>query len=144
MKNKVSCIIPAYNEESRIANVLKVVENHPILDEVIVINDGSTDKTADVIRRFKVTFIDKKKNQGKSIAVMTGIQKSKGDIIIMLDSDLSGLTKKNVTDLVNPVLKNEADMTLSLRGNSLLIYKLFGNDFISGERAFRRDFIKNS
>ena len=143
MKNKVSCIIPAYNEESRIANVLKVVENHPILDEVIVINDGSTDKTADVIRRFKVTFIDKKKNQGKSIAVMTGIQKSKGDIIIMLDSDLSGLTKKNVTDLVNPVLKNEADMTLSLRGNSLLIYKLFGNDFISGERAFRRDFIKN-
>ena len=59
MKNKVSCIIPAYNEESRIANVLKVVENHPILDEVIVINDGSTDKTADVIRRFKVTFIEK-------------------------------------------------------------------------------------
>lgn len=141
---KVSCIIPAYNEEKRIGAVLKVISNHPLVQEIIVVDDGSKDNTKEVAKKYKkVRLITYKNNKGKSFAITKGIEASKGQILIFIDSDLKGLDKKSVSDLILPVKNKKADMTISLRKNSLLIFKIIGLDFVSGERVMRKEVIGN-
>ena len=135
----VSCIIPAYNEGCRIGSVIRAVQKHPWVDELIVVNDGSTDDTAAVARGFAgVKLMNLSPNRGKSYAVMKGIEAARNDIIMLLDADLVGLTHDDLCDLMRPVLSGEADITMSLRHNSLLVYRLIGLDFVSGERVFHR------
>ena len=117
---KVSVIIAAYNEEPRIARVLSVLEDHPLIDEVIVVNDGSVDKTSDVVKRFNVTLIENKINMGKTLSIKRGLEKSKNEVILFLDADLVGLTKQNINDLVNPVLDGQVEWTLSRRGKYMV------------------------
>lgn len=140
---RISCIIPAYNEEGRIGNVLPIVITEPLIDEVIVVNDGSKDRTAEVVGRFKgVKLIDLKENRGKAFALKTGITSAKGNIILLLDADLIGLNHDNVQELLDPVLNGDADMTLSLRKNSLFIYRILGVDMVSGERAIQKEILE--
>ncbi|MCL4378139.1 MAG: glycosyltransferase family 2 protein [Actinobacteria bacterium] len=135
---KISAVIAAYNEERRIAEVLSVVKRHPLVGEIIVIDDGSVDKTSEVIKEFKVTLIRNKKNMGKTISIKHGLEKSRGEFILFLDADLIGLTKENIDNLVNPVLNGQVDWTLSMRGNSALHMKLLNIDCLSGERVIKR------
>ena len=138
----VSCVIAAYNEGKRIDNVLSAVENHPLIDEVIVVNDGSSDNTKEVVERWPgVTLINLPNNRGKSFAVVTGIRNAKFDHLCMLDADLVGIRKEDVTRLIEPVLNEEADITISLRKNSLPIMHFIGMDYISGERVFKKKII---
>ncbi len=141
MKNKISVVIAAFNEAPRIADVLKVVENHPLIDEVIVINDGSVDNTSQVVRKFNVKLIENEKNIGKTLSVKKGIDAAKNDLIMLLDADLQGLTEKSIEKLANPVLTGQVDWTLSYRNNSFLIMKLLQLDWISGERVIPRKFL---
>ncbi|MBW2992608.1 glycosyltransferase family 2 protein [Candidatus Woesearchaeota archaeon] len=91
---KLSIIIPAYNEEATIRQLMMLVlkvnlKEYNIDKEIIVVDDGSKDKTADIVKCFKgVRFIRHKKNKGKGAAVKTGISSSTGDIIIIQDADL--------------------------------------------------------
>ncbi|MCT4616842.1 MAG: glycosyltransferase family 2 protein [Candidatus Gracilibacteria bacterium] len=143
----VSCIIPAYNEGERIEKVLKIALNNDLISEIIIVNDGSTDNTKEVISNFisknsdkseKVNFIDLEKNSGKTNAVITGIKASSSDYLLFLDSDLIGLDNNAINNLINPVIDKQADITISIRQNSLEIYKKMGLDFVSGERVFHK------
>ncbi len=141
-----SCIIPAFNEWPRIAKVLETVLTCAKLDEVIVIDDGSTDNTRAIIDKFdhpKLTKIHQE-NTGKAGAVFTGINQSRGDYIVMIDSDLLHLTPEHITALIYPVLHGRADVTLSIRENSLPFYKWIGSDFVSGERVLPRSLFDDS
>lgn len=131
---KISVIIAAYNEEPRIGAVLKVVEKHPLLDEVIVVDDGSKDKTTKVVEKYQVKLIKNPKNMGKTLSVKHGISHAKGDLIMLIDADLKGLTSRAIEDLARPVLDGRVDWTLSLRKNSAGFMKFFKMDWISGER----------
>ncbi|MEI7463322.1 MAG: glycosyltransferase family 2 protein, partial [Candidatus Taylorbacteria bacterium] len=83
--NNISCIIPSFNEEARIGKVLDIVSNHPDIGELIVVDDGSTDGTLDVIKKYpNVKLIVHEKNQGKSAAVYHGIKSSTGRYILLL------------------------------------------------------------
>lgn len=90
----LSIIIPVYNEEKTIINVLKRIEETKIKNvhyDIIVINDGSTDSTLDVIKKNPNLYsqlISYDKNKGKGYAVKSGLIKSKGDYIIFQDADL--------------------------------------------------------
>lgn len=134
---KISCIISAYNEESRIGRVLDALKDHPLIDEIIVVDDGSTDRTREIANANpKVQLISLLVNNGKSNAIALGIGQARNTLLMLLDADLIGLTHENITALAQPVLSGNADITISLRKNSLRIYKLIGFDFYSGERVF--------
>ncbi|MFT4020653.1 MAG: glycosyltransferase family 2 protein [Acinetobacter sp.] len=136
---KLSCIIPAYNESPRIAKVLDAVCGHPRIHEIIVVDDLSTDNTAEIAQRAGVRVIRLDHNQGKSNAVAEGIAMASGSHILLLDADLRGLDMQDISDLIEPVWSGQADVTLSLRQNSPWVWRLIGLDYISGERVFRRD-----
>lgn len=139
---KVSCIIASYNERDRIGGVLKVLYKHPLVDEIIVVDDGSTDNTGSVLSDFPdLKVITLPKNKGKSFAVMTGLKEAKGEFIVLIDADLLGLTVNNITDLINPVLNNRADMSISLRANAPIFWRIIGLDPISGERVFHKNIV---
>lgn len=143
-RDKISCIIAAYNEENRIGNVLNIVNKHPLIDEIIVIDDGSIDKTKEVIKRYKnVKLIEHKKNKGKLTAMINGLKKSRHEIILFLDADLIGLNQKNITELIMPVVSKKVDLSLSIRQNSSLIFKIIKLDFITGERVFNKKILGN-
>lgn len=139
---KVSCLIAAYNEAERIGGVLSVVQNHPALLEVIVVDDGSRDNTSAVVRQYaNVKLLVQDPNAGKSKAVVRGALEAQGDIILMLDADLQYLTQEHISKLLEPIQNGSADVSISVRENSLRIYKAIGLDFCSGERAFPRRLI---
>lgn len=138
----ISCIIPVYNEAKRVGAVLDALAGCPWIEEVIVVNDGSTDDSEAVLRERKgIRLISYKPNRGKSHAVRMGIEAAKNEWIMMIDSDLVGLRAEDVAALVEPIRKGEAEVSLSLRKNSLRIYKWLGIDFVSGERVFRKNCI---
>jgi glycosyltransferase involved in cell wall biosynthesis len=124
--------------------VLKAVVKHPLINEIIVVDDGSQDDTAAVASSFKgVRVISIKPNKGKSNAVAQGIISSKQEFIMMLDADLVGLTAEDVTALAEPVLSGRAGCSMSLRSNSFKLFHAFGIDFVSGERVFPRSMIQD-
>jgi glycosyltransferase involved in cell wall biosynthesis len=144
---KVSCIIPAYNESARIANTLRAVK--PLIGtelfEVIVVDDGSTDGTGEAVALFpEVQYIKMASNGGKSRAVAAGIRAASGDTIALLDADLVGLEKRHLEALLSPIMSDEADVVISLRGNAPLFAQLISLNYISGERVFPREMIENS
>lgn len=139
---KISCIIPTYNEEARITGVLNVISTHPLIDEVIVVDDGSKDNTRSIVSRFpNVHLIIHEKNQGKSKAIYTGIRASQGEFLLFVDADLVGLNADNITSLITPILDNVADVSISLRRNAPKMWHRVGIDYISGERVFRKETI---
>lgn len=134
----VSCLIPAWNESARIPTVLHAVLGHPHLTEVIVIDDGSSDATATVANRLGARVLRLPENRGKSAAVAAGLAGAKGDLVLLLDADLAGLTADHVTALLAPVLSGRADAVVSLRQNAPRVWRWIGLDYISGERVMPR------
>jgi glycosyltransferase involved in cell wall biosynthesis len=148
---KISCIICAYNEAPRIGAVLAVVVDHPLIAEVLVVDDGSTDGTAQVVAPFmaqpvassvarsaSVRLISCAVNRGKSAAMATGVAQASYPLLMLLDADLKGLTAANVTALARPVLSGGVEVSISLRRNSLAIFRALGLDFVSGERVVHK------
>lgn len=139
---KISCIVPVYNEGARVKDVLEVLVGHPLIDEVIVVNDGSTDNSEDVLKGISgINLISYSHNKGKSYAVQNALLAAKNEWILMIDSDLVGLKKKNIDDLVAPVSTGSFDVSIALWGNSLPFFKFFKLSFMSGLRVFRKKII---
>lgn len=142
MTKQVSCIIAAYNEGPRIAHVLRTVIGHPLVHEIIVVDDGSADNTREVVSQFpQVRLFALEKNGGKSHAVAEGIRKATGEFIFLLDADLAGLSPAYLTNLIEPIASGKADISISLRGNTFIVWRWIGIDYISGERVFAKKFI---
>lgn len=135
MKSRISVVIAAYNEAPRIAGVLRAVTSSPIINEVIVVDDGSSDNTTEIVSKYAVKLIKNEKNVGKTLSVKKGINAAKNDLIMLLDADLVGLDAKSLERLARPVLDGQVDWTLSLRGNSFRSMRLLKMDWLSGERV---------
>jgi glycosyltransferase involved in cell wall biosynthesis len=141
----ISCIICAFNEAPRIAAVLAIVSRHPLLKEVIVVDDGSDDNTREVVEAFpSVKLISYPENRGKSFAMATGVEAAQCELLMLLDADLTGLSIENVTDLATPVLSGKAGVSLSLRRNSLLLFRVIDLDFVTGERVVRKEILSEA
>ncbi len=88
--SKVSIVIPAYNEEKNLGKNLRVIFNSFPKAEIIVVNDGSTDKSDRLIRKYanKIKYFSNEKNMGKSFSIRKGVMKTTGDVVIFTDADL--------------------------------------------------------
>ena len=138
----LTCIIPAYNEAARIAAVLTAVLDHPLIDEVIVVDDGSADATVAVVTGFpKARLIALPRNGGKTAALIHGLNAASGDLILLVDADLLGLSPSHLTALIAPVRDGRADISISLRANAPFPWRWIGLDYISGERVLRQSLL---
>ena len=137
----VTAIIPAYNEEHRIAAVLAAVTAATV-GRVIVVSDGSTDGTAAAAQAVPgVEVVTLPANRGKGGAMRAGAIRADADVLLFFDADLIGLTPNHVHDLLAPVCAGEAAMTMGIfRGGRLWTdMAQFFAPAITGQRAIRRD-----
>lgn len=107
----VTVVIPAYNEEETVAHVVKTVMSCRCVNEVIVVDDGSSDKTYDEASSAGANVIRHENNQGKGAALSTGFKNATGDIIAFVDADLHNLTKKQVEVMIEPIINGKTDIT---------------------------------
>jgi glycosyltransferase involved in cell wall biosynthesis len=139
---KIAAVVAALNEEKRIGTVLEAITTADPIDEIIVVSDGSTDRTAEVAASFQgVRTIALPNNIGKGGALWHGVQQTEADVLLFLDADLIGLRSAQVCQLVRPMLDEDADMTIGVfRGGqwwSDLSQRVV--PYVSGQRAVKRD-----
>lgn len=141
----VVAIIPAYNEEHTIGDVLSVLKKNQKIKQIIVVSDGSTDDTVEVAKSFGVEVIDLFENQGKGAAMKKGLERGLADIILFLDADLVGLKNYHVNSLLEPVLKDKADVTIGIfeDGRILTDFAQKITPKLSGQRAIRASVLDN-
>ena len=143
MMNRVSAIIPAYNEAQNVASVLRVLKEVPEIYEIIVVDDGSFDNTADVARQNGAIVLSLPENQGKGGAMKAGASIARGDVVLFLDADLVGLTVEHVRELVVPVLMGDSEATVGIfeGGRASTDWAQAVAPFLSGQRALRRQLL---
>jgi glycosyltransferase involved in cell wall biosynthesis len=164
---KVSVVIPAYNEERTIQEILRRVIAEKIADEVIVVDDGSTDRTRQTLEKLDgngtIRAIMLEHNQGKGAALRTGIEQARGDVIIIQDADLE-YNPKDYPALLEPIQDGIADVVYGSRflggprrpimfwhmiANKLLtlltnlLYNTILTDMETGYKVFRREVLQD-
>ena len=137
----VTAIIPAYNEEKHIGQVLAAVKRVSEIDDIVVVSDGSTDRTVEVACGFHgVRVIQLPQNMGKGYAMKVGLDNTPASIVLFLDADLVGLEPHHIRALLLPVYHGAADMALGVfcsgRGMTDLAQRL--TPFLTGQRAVKR------
>lgn len=136
----VSVVIPAYNEADRIGAVLEPVLRSSLVDEIIVVDDGSSDGTAEQAEKFPVRVLRLEGNRGKAAALEAGVAHAKNDVFLFLDADLVGLRSEHVDRLVRSFVDGRLDMVVGVfsdgRRNTDFAQKI--NPYASGQRVLPR------
>ncbi|MCX7597377.1 MAG: glycosyltransferase family 2 protein [Armatimonadetes bacterium] len=161
---RVSVLVPAYNEERTVEEILRRVLAQEAVAEVIVVDDASSDGTAAAVERMaaqdpRVRLIRHERNRGKGAAVRTGLAQASGDVVIIQDADLE-YNPADYAVLLFPIERGEADFVLGSRylagadtrrlfglGNRLITWwfnLLYGtrlSDVLTCYKAFRRELV---
>jgi len=141
---RIKALIPAFNEEKTIGNIIDILNTIPRIDEVIVVDDGSTDNTQQEAESRNAKVIKLDENRGKGAALQEGISKINTEIILLLDGDLIGLKDTHIYKLINPLLADEADMTIGVfkKGRGLTDLAQVVSPKLSGQRAIKLSELK--
>lgn len=138
---KVSAIVPVFNEEKTVGKVVETLLQSPIINEVICINDGSFDKSYEVLEGFRgrIKLLDFKENRGKGAVLAEGIRVAQGEIVAFFDADLVTLSEEHIRTLIAPLIEGQAKVTLGYHPVKRLDRLV---NSLSGERAlFRKDLL---
>lgn len=145
----LSIIVPVFNEKATVKKTLDrliktKIDN--IKKEVVVVNDGSTDGTTDILNQYvvgkkNITLLNHKKNQGKGAAIRTGMKRAKGDYVVIQDADLE-YDPAFLSNLLLPIVKGQAEVVYGTRlkrwpnlkedeSNPRFLLHYLGNRFLS-------------
>ena len=116
-KGKVVVVIPAYNEEENIATTIKNVENIKLIDEIVIVDDGSTDRTSDIVKDLNIRLIKLEKNSGKGYAIRKALEVIDYEYVVLLDGDI-GESSHEVNKLILPVIEDQCDVTIARFGKA--------------------------
>ena len=148
-KPLIAAILPVFNEELNVSDVLDVLHDSSIIDEIILVDDGSSDKTFEILNRAaaadqRVKVIRHDQNRGKGQAIFSGWDATCAPILLLLDADLKDLTPDHINALLTPVITHRADMTLGLfhggHFSTDLSHRL--SPFLTGQRGVRSELLK--
>lgn len=140
-KLTAAAIVPAFNEEKTIADVVRVLVGSGMFGEVVVISDGSTDRTAGVARDAGATYVHEMPwKHGKGAAMGHGIVHTDAPVISFFDADLKGLTEEHVRSILETVVTGKRYMNVGLRDRGPFWTTVAKRlPLIGGERAMRRE-----
>jgi len=133
---KISIIIPAFNEEKTIEKVIGVVQNLPMEKEIIVVDDGSTDRTREILAGMSsnVKIIYHEKNMGKGMAIRSAIPYLTGDVSIIQDADLE-YDPKEYGEIIKPIIEGKTKVVYGsrfLKHNKAIYLRYYlGNKVVS-------------
>ena len=165
----LSIVVPVFNEESTLEEVVDKLLNVPCLLEIIIVDDSSTDGTQEVARRLsqihrQVSVVRHQRNSGKTAALKTGFALTSGDVVIVQDADLE-YDPTDIYGVIRPILEGHADVVFGSRflvrraARVLYFYHFLANKFLTflsnaltnlnmtdvetGYKAFRGDIIRS-
>lgn len=135
---KLSVVMPVFNEEATIQEILQQVRAVGLADEIIVIDDGSRDRTRELLKAEEnqpgTIVIYQPVNQGKGVAVRTGIDRATGDIILIQDADLE-YDPRDYPMLIRPIVEGRVKVVYGSRflgpRKAMLFWHMLGNKFLT-------------
>jgi len=132
----VSAVMPVFNEEKTVKRVVEVLVGNPQVDEVVVIDDGSSDDSLAILKKFatKIKLISIKKNKGKGWAVAKGLRKASGEIILLTDADLVNFNDDYIKKLLEPMGKNGVEVVVGCLRKGKYVPAPFAR--LTGERVY--------
>lgn len=113
MGAKVSVIIPAHNEERQIQRVIKLIRGKDIVNQIIVVDNASTDRTQKLARQAGAEIVECPQ-KGKGYAMEKGLKCANNDIVVFIDGDIGNYSKDLIYKLADPIVKDEADFVKSM------------------------------
>jgi len=138
-RKSVTAIVPVLNEEKTVAGVISSLLSSNLIDEVICINDGSTDNSLIELEKFgnKINLISHSDNHGKGYVLAGGISAASGEIVAFFDADLVNLSGEHIQSLLNPILNDEARAVLGYIKRDKYTPNIFSR--LTGQRAYYRE-----
>ena len=144
MRENVSIIICAYNEEKTIEDVIRKCHEFNPDSEIVVVDDGYVDSTEEILfelnKEIPFRNVRLKENKGKSNAMVVGVEHSAREVILFFDADVKGIKEVHFHQLLDPVLSetNPVDMVLGSPSETLIDYRINPFKSLTGERAMRK------
>ncbi len=137
----ISCIIPFYNEGDRLKRTLDVVTQVVGIDEIICVDDGSTDEVHTYIKQLfpSIVLVRQETNQGKVAAIARGLHYATHDTIFLLDADLNGLDATELSKTAQRYMRGDLDvLIMGLRSTNWFVRLNRGDIIFSGQRILQK------
>lgn len=141
LRDKISAVIPAYNEAETIGAVIQELKRCSLVGEIIVVDDGSDDNTTKIARTAGARVISRKNNSGKATAMEAGVKAASNSIIMFADADITGFTAQKMEKIILPVLNGNRIMYIGvIRRRAYWLNKIMRLlPLISGLRVIKKE-----